>query len=213
VAHGLLGLGAEVQGHPRTGREFRVEVHRTETVMNDPMTQLDERFSDPHATATPWPAARQVLESAELFWISTVRANGQPHVSPLVAVWHDGAVYFCTGPGEQKGKNLVANARVVLTTGCNRWDQGLDVVVEGEAQRVTGRASLERLAAEWVKKWDGRWQFKPTDDGFRHEGGGLALVFAVKPTKVLAFSKGVFSHTRYLPSESMATAGAALASM
>jgi len=110
------------------------------------------------------------------------------------------------------GKNLVTNARVVLTTGCNRWDQGLDVVVEGEAQRVTGRAALERLAAEWVKKWDGRWQFKPTDDGFRHEGGGLALVFAVKPTKVLAFSKGAFSHTRYLPSESMATAGAALAS-
>lgn len=180
--------------------------------MNDPMTQLDERFSDPHATATPWPAARQVLESAELFWISTVRANGQPHVSPLVAVWHDGTLYFCTGPGEQKGKNLATNARVVLTTGCNRWDQGLDVVVEGEAQQVTGRAALERLAAEWAKKWDGRWQFKPADDGFRHEDGGLALVFAVKPTKVLAFSKGAFSHTRYLPPESVATTGAARAS-
>ena len=34
-----------------------------------------------------------------------------------------------------------------MTTGCNRWDQGLDVMVEGEAQRVTDRVTLERLAA------------------------------------------------------------------
>ena len=27
-----------------------------------------------------------VLEAAELFWISTVRGDGQPHVSPLPAV-------------------------------------------------------------------------------------------------------------------------------
>jgi hypothetical protein len=27
--------------------------------------------------------------------------------------------------------------------------------------------------------------------------GGMALVFEVKPTKILAFAKGTFSHTRY----------------
>ena len=35
--------------------------------------------------------------------------------------------------------------------------------------------------------------------GFQTEGEALGPVFAVKPTKVLAFSKGSFSHTRYLP--------------
>jgi hypothetical protein len=35
---------------------------------------------------------------------------------------------------------------VVLTTGCNRWNEGLDVVVEGEAVRVTDEEMLKRLA-------------------------------------------------------------------
>jgi hypothetical protein len=108
-------------------------------------------------------------------------------------------MHFCTGPGEQKAANLANDPHVVLTTGCNRWDRGLDVMVEGEARPVTDRAVLERLAGEWARKWDGRWKFEATDGGFQHEGGGLGLVFAVKPTKVLAFSKGSFSHTRHLP--------------
>jgi hypothetical protein len=88
---------------------------------------------------------------------------------------------------------------VVVTTGCNQWDQGLDVMVEGEARRVTDRPTLERLAAAWATKWNGSWQYEVADDGFHHGAGGPALVFAVEPTKVLAFGKGTFSHTRHRP--------------
>jgi hypothetical protein len=112
-------------------------------------------------------------------------------------------VHFTTGPREQKAMNLVGNPHVVMTTGCNRWDEGLDVMVEGKAERVTDRATLERLAAAWATKWDGQWRFEAAVGGFAHpdaEVNGPVLVFAVKPTKVLAFSKGVFSHTRYRPS-------------
>jgi general stress protein 26 len=167
--------------------------------MDEPLTRLDERFSDPDAQPTTWAAARDALEAAQLSWLSTVRADGRPHVTPLVAVWLDGALHFTTGPTEQKALNLDENRNVVLTTGCNSWDQGLDVMVEGEARRVTDRATLERLASAWGTKWDGRWQFRAADDGFHHEAGGLALVFAVEPTKVLAFGKGTFTHTRHLP--------------
>jgi general stress protein 26 len=167
--------------------------------MDEPVTQLDERFSDPDTHPTTWAAAREVLEAAQLSWLSTVRADGRPHVTPLVAVWLDGALHFTTGPTEQKAHNLDKNRNIVLTTGCNSWDQGLDVMVEGEARRVTDRATLERLAAAWRTKWDGSWQFVVADDGFHHEAGGLALVFAVEPTKVLAFGKGRFTHTRHLP--------------
>jgi hypothetical protein len=55
-----------------------------------------------------------------------------------------GAKRFSTGAGEQKLANLLANSHVVLTTGCNRWDQGLDVVVEGDAVRVTDDTVLDR---------------------------------------------------------------------
>jgi general stress protein 26 len=168
--------------------------------MDEPVTKLDERFSEPGASPTSWSSAEKVLDEAQLSWISTVRADGRPHVTPLVAVWLDGAVYFCTGPEEQKALNLAANPHVVLTTGCNQWDQGLDVVVEGEAHLVAERRTLERLAAAWATKWDGSWQFEVTDEGFRHEAGH-ALVYGVEPAKVLAFGKGPFSHTRHVPAE------------
>lgn len=166
--------------------------------MTTPETTLDQRFSDPAADAASWDATRQALETAELFWISTVRADGRPHVTPLVAVWHGGALSFCTGHAEQKAINLSANPHVVLTTGCNGWEEGLDVVVEGDAIPVTGEDALKRLAAAWTTKWDGRWQYEIRDGAFHHPGSAdPVLVYTVAPAKVLAFSKGMFSHTRH----------------
>ena len=71
--------------------------------MNEPITTLDPRFSDPDAVTTRWDESRRVLEQAELFWITTVRADGRPHVTPLVAVWLDDAIHFTTGPDRAEG--------------------------------------------------------------------------------------------------------------
>jgi nitroimidazol reductase NimA-like FMN-containing flavoprotein (pyridoxamine 5'-phosphate oxidase superfamily) len=166
--------------------------------MKEPVTTLDRRFSDPDAVVTTWEETRRALETAELSWITTVRPDGRPHVTPLVAVWFDGAIHFCTGAIEQKAVNLRGNPHVILTTGCSEWDRGLDVVVEGEAVRVTDGESLKRLADAWATKWDGRWHHRAHPEGFQHEGpGGVALVFSVTPTKVFAFTKGRFSQTRH----------------
>ncbi len=164
--------------------------------MNQPRTELDSRFSDPDGAPTDWDQTVRALATAELFWITTVRADGRPHVTPLVAVWLDGAIHFCTGAEEQKAVNLRGNAHVILATGCNQWDRGLDVVVEGDAVQVKDNDLLQRLAEAWRTKWDGRWHFEAHDDSFHHEAGA-ALVFSVAPTKVLAFGKGTFSHTRH----------------
>jgi nitroimidazol reductase NimA-like FMN-containing flavoprotein (pyridoxamine 5'-phosphate oxidase superfamily) len=170
--------------------------------MNEPVTKIDPRFSDPNAVATQWDETRRVLETAELFWISTVRADGRPHVTPLVAVWLDGAIHFCTGATEQKAMNLRGNPHVILTTGCNHWDGGLDVVVEGDAVQLTDDDVLERLGEAWATKWDGRWQFLVRDGCYYHYDEhevlpDAILVFSVTPTKILAFAKGTFSHTRH----------------
>jgi len=164
--------------------------------MNEPTTTLDARFSDPGGAPGSWDETVRTLEAAELFWITTVRADGRPHMSPLVAVWLDGALHFSTGAAEQKAVNLRANPHVLLATGCNQWDHGLDVVVEGEAIQATDDTTLKRLADAWRSKWDGRWQFEARDGCFHHEVGA-ALVFSVAPTKVLAFGKGTFTHTRH----------------
>ena len=165
--------------------------------MHEPVTELDARFSDPKAVATGWDETLGVIEGAELFWISTVRADGRPHLTPLVAVWLDGAIHFATGPTEQKALNLRANPHVTLTTGCNSWDSGLDVVIEGDAVRVTDDELLERLAEAWTAKWDGRWHYEAHDGSFHHTDGEPVLVFSVTPTKVFAFAKGRFGQTRH----------------
>ena len=52
-----------------------------------------------------------MLENAELYWLTTVRNDGRPHVTPLIGVMQDGAVHSCTGLGEQKARNLEHSPR------------------------------------------------------------------------------------------------------
>jgi general stress protein 26 len=164
-----------------------------------PTTSLDARYSAVDATPTTWEAARELIQAAELFWLTTVRRDGRPHVTPVVSVWVDGALHFSTGADEQKGVNLSSNPHVILTTGSNGWESGLDVVIEGDAVRTTDDATLSRLAEAWTAKWDGRWEFGVRDGCFVHPHGHEGvLVFSVVPTKVLAFAKGSFSHTRHV---------------
>lgn len=79
-------------------------------------------------------------------------------------------------------------------------------MVEGSAARVTDESLLQRLAELWQAKPD--WPFEVVDGTFRDrssevagaefDGRGVAHVFAVAPSKALAFAKGEpFSQTRY----------------
>lgn len=168
-----------------------------------PITTIDRRFSAPDAEPTPWSTTERLLHEAQLSWISTVRADGRPHVTPLVAVWLDGALYFTTGSGEQKHRNLRANPHVVVTTGAASWESGIDVIVEGTAERATDAAELQRVADEYHRKWDGEfWDYTVLDGRLAQGGpGGAAAVsdvFRVRPSKIFAHAKGSFGQTRYV---------------
>ena len=127
--------------------------------------------------------------------------TGGPTSPRWFAIWYDDAYYFTTGPTEQKAVNLHHGTAVAIATGRNDWDNGLDVVVEGNARRITDQPTLGSLAAAWATKWDGRWQYHVDADGFRHDNDehGTAHVYEVQPTKILAFGKQPFTHTRYVP--------------
>ena len=116
-----------------------------------PLTELSA-FSSPNATPTKWSHARDELAGAELYWLSTVRPDGRPHVTPLLGIWLEGALYFCTGPEERKAKNLSANRHCVLTTGQSTLD-GLDLVIEGTAESVSDPAELGRVASTYESKY------------------------------------------------------------
>jgi nitroimidazol reductase NimA-like FMN-containing flavoprotein (pyridoxamine 5'-phosphate oxidase superfamily) len=106
----------------------------------EPVAELDPWFSSEDAAPREWAEVSRHLNGAEVYWISTVRPDGRPHVTPLLGVWLEGALYFCTGPDERKAKNVARNPDCVLTTGCNALDEGLDVVVEGEPSRASRSA-------------------------------------------------------------------------
>jgi hypothetical protein len=163
----------------------------------EPTAELDARYSSDGATPTAWPDAVHQLESSPVFWSTTVRRDRRVHVTPLLAVWLDGALHFCTGPTEQKAKNLEHDAHCALTTGCNSLDDGLDVVVEGVAVPVADDARLRRIAAQYESKYGADWHFDVRDGRFHHQGGE-AIVFAIEPHAIYAFRKGEpFSHTRF----------------
>lgn len=123
--------------------------------------------------------------------------HGRPHVTPLLSVWHDAALYFCTGPGEQKAKNLARNPHCNLLTGCNSRDDGLDIVLEGDAERVTDDQLLRQIAASYLSKYGNEWRFTVHDGGLTHASEslreadtGVAVVYEVAPNTAFAFHKG-----------------------
>jgi len=162
-----------------------------------PSGQYVSEFSEPGSVAVPWDDIQRVLSESEMFWLSTVRRDGRPHVAPLPAMWLDGRLHFCTGAHEQKARNIESNPRCVLTTGTNAYRSGLDVVVEGTVARLGDEPTLTRLAQMWRDKLD--WAFEVADGQFRDPGNGdhRAAVFTLTPTKVLAFAKAPYSQTRY----------------
>jgi general stress protein 26 len=168
-------------------------------------TKLDGRFSSPEAEPARWDDTERALAEAELYWLTTVRADGRPHVTPLIGVWHDGAAHFCTGLDEQKTRNLDHNVRVALTTGINTWAQGFDVVVEGVAVRVTDRDRLHVLADAYEEKYGPEWHFD-VGDGVFDGGDHPAVVFRIEPVKVLAFAKEPHGMTTFQFAANSATA-------
>lgn len=182
----------------------------TQEPEEQPTAQLDARYSSAlhprpgaaEVTATEWAEARRQLTTAEIFWVSTVRPDGRLHVTPVITAWHSGVLYFSTGRGEQKARNLAHDAHCALTTGGNSLTEGLDLVVEGKAQPVTDPALLEDVIATFEAKYgphitSPEGTFHGIGDAFRR---GDDVVLAVAPTTAYGFGRdrGVYSHTRWV---------------
>ena len=159
--------------------------------------ELDKRFGDTDEP-TDWQTVERALTGAELYWLTTVRDDRRPHVTPVVGVWIDDGFVFCTGSDEQKARNLEHGNAVAVTTGANTWNDGLDVVVEGPAVRVTGHDALLALADAYREKYGNDWDFHADDQVFDPDGN-RAHVFRVAPTKVIAFAKSPHGQTRFKP--------------
>jgi hypothetical protein len=90
-------------------------------------------------------------------WLTTLNADGSPHVTAVGALWLDGTFWFQTGT-TRKGRNVARDPRVALSVSI----RGADVVVEGDALRVTDPDVVARLAKAWA---DQGWPAEPDASG------------------------------------------------
>ena len=168
----------------------------------DPTAKVDPRYSTVGASAIDWAEGLQIVKEAPVSWVSTVRPDGRPHVTPLITVYLERAIYFCTGIHERKAENLERNPHCVLTTGCNTFDRGLDIVVEGDAVRVQDDTRLEEIAKAYEKKYGTDWRFTVRDGYFHHPSAGPdagpVVVLELAPVRAFGFRKGKeYSQTRW----------------
>jgi Pyridoxamine 5'-phosphate oxidase len=48
-------------------------------------------------------------------WLSTINADGSPHVNGVGALWADGCFWFETGQASRKGRNLARDPRCSMS--------------------------------------------------------------------------------------------------
>src|SRR5919106_1015023 len=119
-----------------------------------------DRYGSP---ALQWSRARDLLavpSQTDRFFLGTVGPDGRPHAAGVGALWLDGDLYVVSGPETRKSRNLAANPACTISASLN----GIDLVFEGEATRVTDRPTLERLAAHYRDK--GGWPAEVEGDAF-----------------------------------------------
>jgi len=149
------------------------------------------------AAIAPWAMAQEQLEKADSYWLATERPGGRPHLMPVLALWHDGALYFCASPASRKGRNLASNSHCVIATDAH----DSDLIVEGEAAKVSDEAKLSRVAELYASKYD--WHVAIRDGAFFGDGAPTAgpppyEVYEVTANVVFAFCKDEsFSPTRW----------------
>lgn len=114
--------------------------------------------------ALPWSRPKALLDaidpSSMITWfLGTTGSDGRPHAAGVGALWFHGELFFTSGDGTKKSKDLLANPFASIGVSL----EGMDLVFEGAVERVTDRATLESVAAAYAS---GGWPATVDGDGF-----------------------------------------------
>lgn len=126
---------------------------------------ISSRNLDRYGSAElPWSRPRDILASDSAtpdltFFVATVRPDGRPHSAGVGAAWVDDTLYFTSGPGTLKSRNLAVNPACTVSVRMRT----IDLVLEGEAHRVTDASTLGRIAAVYRT---GGWPAEVEGDAF-----------------------------------------------
>lgn len=91
-------------------------------------------------------------------WLATINPDGAPHVAAVGALWVDGMFWFETGDRTRKARNVARDPRCTISVAASEFD----LVVEGEAEKVTDPAAVAAMAERWAA---GGWPCRVDDTG------------------------------------------------
>lgn len=115
-------------------------------MLPDPVEATDLNIYEP--AELPWSLVRKHFEAGiglpeTPAFLGTVGPDGRPHSTGIGPVETQGSIYFTSGPGTRKSRNLAANPACTLSF---RFPES-DLIFEGTATRVVDHAELDRVAA------------------------------------------------------------------
>ena len=91
-------------------------------------------------------------------WLATINPDGSPHVTGVGAIWVDDTFWFESGEGTRKARNVVRDPRCTLSVATREFD----IIVEGDAHRVTDPPTVARMAERWAA---GGWPCRVDETG------------------------------------------------
>jgi hypothetical protein len=110
----------------------------------------------PEEPEIPWSRALDQLDKLEprggsggpTCWLGTTRPDGRPYLAGVVGLWEDDTLYFVSGPGTRKARNIAADPRCSFAISL----PDLDLVLDGTASRVTDTQTLGRVAQAFAAR-------------------------------------------------------------
>jgi nitroimidazol reductase NimA-like FMN-containing flavoprotein (pyridoxamine 5'-phosphate oxidase superfamily) len=119
-----------------------------------------------------WEDVAVLLARAPVYWVSTVRGDGEPHLTPIWGAFTADTAYFEGGRTTQWARNLLGgNGRCHLGVD----HEGTQVMVRGPAEMVTVDAPTQTAIAD---VYEAKYPYRPTGSEF----------WKVAPDAVLAWS-------------------------
>jgi hypothetical protein len=91
-------------------------------------------------------------------WLTTINADGSPHVTAVGALWVDGTFWFVTGERTRKGRNISRDPRCTFAVSLHESD----LVIEGDAHQVTDTKTVAAMAERWAS---GGWPCRVNETG------------------------------------------------
>ncbi|MGE3076886.1 MAG: pyridoxamine 5'-phosphate oxidase family protein [Dehalococcoidia bacterium] len=154
---------------------------RTTVITERPQVPEGYGLPDGDEGMLQWEWAEDRLTAAQNYWISTVRPDGRPHVTPVWGVWYEGALYFDGSDQTRRMKNIAANPEIAV-----HLESGDEVVIiEGSAaseDTPPARSLATKLAELYTAKYSAH-SYAPSPDQW--DGGGL---YVLRPRKALGWT-------------------------